>query len=60
MEKLGSHGIRFWTQVVLLPGVNDEKVLEETLHTLHQMDHMINGIAVVPVGLTKHRLNLLI
>lgn len=57
MEEMADWGIRFWTQVVVIPGWNDGEVLDDTLKTLHEMD-MVNGIAVVPVGLTRHRMNL--
>lgn len=59
MRELGAHGIRFHTQVVMSPGVNDGKVLEQTLSDLYAMGETVGGCSVVPVGLTefsKHHL----
>ena len=59
MRELGEHGIRFHTQVVMSPGVNDGKVLEQTLGDLYAMGDTVGGCSVVPVGLTefsKHHL----
>ena len=59
MRELGGHGIRFHTQVVMSPGVNDGQVLEQTLTDLYAMGETVGGCSVVPVGLTefsKHHL----
>jgi putative radical SAM enzyme (TIGR03279 family) len=59
MRELGEHGIRFHTQVVMSPGVNDGKVLAQTLADLYGMGDTVGGCSVVPVGLTefsKHHL----
>jgi putative radical SAM enzyme (TIGR03279 family) len=59
MRHLGEHGIRFHTQVVMSPGVNDGRVLEETLGDLYAFGDVVGGCSVVPVGLTefsKHHL----
>jgi putative radical SAM enzyme (TIGR03279 family) len=59
MRELGEHGIRFHTQVVMSPGVNDGKVLAQTLADLYAMGETVGGCSVVPVGLTefsKHHL----
>ena len=59
MRHLGSHGIEFHTQVVMSPGVNDGRVLEQTLTDLYAFGDMVGGCSVVPVGLTefsKHHL----
>ena len=53
------HGIRFHTQVVMSPGVNDGPVLERTLADLYQLGDPVLSVSVVPVGLTtfsKHDL----
>jgi putative radical SAM enzyme (TIGR03279 family) len=55
MRDLGEKGISFWTQIVLIPEWNDGEVLVDTLSTLHNMSDIVLGIAVVPIGLTKHR-----
>jgi putative radical SAM enzyme (TIGR03279 family) len=54
-----AHGIRFHTQIVLSPGVNDGDVLERTLLDLWSMGEAVLSVSVVPVGLTtfsKHHL----
>lgn len=54
MEYLGRSGIRFHTQIVLCKGINDGDVLKETIEKLSTMG-TVDTIAIVPVGLTKHR-----
>lgn len=46
------------TQIVLLPGINDGAVLEQSLKDLYQFRDVILSVAIVPVGLTKHRAHL--
>jgi len=58
MKYLTDNGIELHTQIVLCPGYNDGKVLEETVTTLRQLHPMVRSVAVVPVGLTGHRENL--
>lgn len=56
---LAEHGIRFHTQVVLQPGVNDGAVLEQSLGDLYGLADAVLSVSVVPVGLTefsKHQL----
>jgi putative radical SAM enzyme (TIGR03279 family) len=55
IDRLGGAGIRFHTQVVIVPGYNDGPVLEETLNELSLRDATILSVSVVPVGLTAHR-----
>jgi putative radical SAM enzyme (TIGR03279 family) len=53
------HGIKFHTQIVMSPGVNDGEVLRQTLRELYEFGPAIIGCSVVPVGLTefsKHHL----
>jgi putative radical SAM enzyme (TIGR03279 family) len=45
-------GIRFHTQIVLQPGVNDGPVLERSLEDLYALGAAVLTAAVVPVGLT--------
>jgi putative radical SAM enzyme (TIGR03279 family) len=47
--------IRMHTQIVLCPGYNDGKELENTIRDLYKFYPYISSIAVVPVGLTMHR-----
>lgn len=48
-------GISFHTQVVVCPGINDKRILEQSLRDLLDLGTEIRSIAVVPVGLTRHR-----
>lgn len=52
---LTRHRIEIHTQIVLCPGFNDGKVLVETVEKLSEFYPQLNSIAVVPLGLTKHR-----
>ena len=54
MEKMRDYGIKLHTQVVMCKGINDGEVLRETVEKLGKLDNVLS-IAVVPVGLTKHR-----
>lgn len=57
MKKLGENGIKMHTQLVVVPDVNDGKVLEDSIRGLHSMEGVLS-VAVVPVGLTEHRATL--
>ena len=46
--------IRVHTQIVLCPGYNDGKELQNTIRDLHKLYPYVASIAVVPVGLTMH------
>ena len=54
LRQFAEHGIRFHTQVVMSPGVNDGPVLEQTLGELYQFGPAVLGCSVVPVGLTEY------
>lgn len=59
LTELASHGIRFHTQIVMSPGVNDGDVMEATLGDLYALGAPVLSCSVVPVGLTefsKHHL----
>jgi putative radical SAM enzyme (TIGR03279 family) len=47
--------IRMHIQIVLCPGFNDKKELQSTIKDIHKFYPYVSSIAVVPVGLTKHR-----
>ncbi len=47
--------IRLHTQIVIIPGVNDGEELSKTIRELYKFYPYVASIAVVPVGLTKHR-----
>jgi len=55
LRVLAEGGITLHTQVVLCPGINDGIVLEKTLQDLVSLYPAVASIAVVPVGLTRHR-----
>jgi putative radical SAM enzyme (TIGR03279 family) len=55
---LTKNGIELNCQIVLCPGLNDESYLEQTINDLKSYYPMVKSIAIVPVGLTKHRKNL--
>jgi putative radical SAM enzyme (TIGR03279 family) len=55
MDTLLTAGIKLHTQVVVCPGINDGAVLEKTIRGLHDRSPGVLSLAVVPVGLTKHR-----
>lgn len=48
-------GLSIKAQIVVCPGLNDGMQLEKTLSDLSALYPSIKSIAVVPVGLTKHR-----
>ena len=58
IRKLGENGIIMHTQIVLCPGINDGKALKDTLIQLADLYPAVQTVAIVPVGLTKHRDNL--
>lgn len=47
--------ITMHTQVVLCPGINDGRYLEQTVNELAKLHPAVQSLAVVPVGLTEHR-----
>ncbi|NLW10474.1 MAG: DUF512 domain-containing protein, partial [Clostridiaceae bacterium] len=55
LQKLAAAGIALNCQLVLVPGVNDGVVLEQTLTDLAALGDNILSIAMVPVGVTRYR-----
>jgi putative radical SAM enzyme (TIGR03279 family) len=55
IEYLIKGGIELHTQIVLCQGINDGPIFEKTVNDLKQFYPGVRSIAVVPVGLTKHR-----
>jgi putative radical SAM enzyme (TIGR03279 family) len=51
---LGKAGIQVHAQIVLCPGLNDGETLERTARDLADVDHVVESIAVVPVGISDH------
>lgn len=52
---LADHAIQMHAQIVLCPGYNDGAVLRQTLEQLALYYPAVQSVAVVPVGLTRHR-----
>jgi putative radical SAM enzyme (TIGR03279 family) len=55
MKELAASRITMHTQVVLCPGINDGDNLEKTVAALASLHPWVASLAVVPVGLTRHR-----
>jgi putative radical SAM enzyme (TIGR03279 family) len=53
LARLAEGGIQFHCQMVVVPGLNDETILEESLQDLWNMGSAVLSTAVVPVGLTQ-------
>lgn len=58
IDFLARHNITMHVQIVLCPGWNDGEILQDTIATLKSFYPACASIAIVPVGLTKHRENL--
>ena len=58
MKRLADAHIEMNCQIVLCPGINDGKELDRTIKELAQLYPYVNSVAIVPVGITKHRENL--
>ncbi|MFC1608232.1 DUF512 domain-containing protein [Candidatus Latescibacterota bacterium] len=55
INRLVGAGIKLHTQVVVCPGVNDGDILLQTIGDLSELYPGVASLAVVPVGLTRHR-----
>jgi putative radical SAM enzyme (TIGR03279 family) len=55
LRMLAAAGIVMHTQVVLCPGLNDGLELERTVAELAALYPAVQSLAIVPVGLTRHR-----
>jgi len=53
LTRLAAGGIRFHCQMVIVPGLNDGDVLEQSLTDLWSFGDAVMTVAVVPVGLTQ-------
>jgi putative radical SAM enzyme (TIGR03279 family) len=58
LRTLARAGIRMHTQAVVVPGFNDGEALDRTVTDLASLYPAVQSLAVVPVGLTKHRTDL--
>lgn len=55
LRELADAGITMHTQVVLCPGLNDGAHLEKTVRDLSGLYPRVASLAIVPLGLTRHR-----
>ncbi len=55
LNRLRDEGLKFHCQLVLCPGLNDGEHLKKSLDDLMALTPAAQSVAVVPVGLTKHR-----
>jgi len=55
IDRLAAEGIEMHTQLVICPGWNDGAILTKSIRELAERHPHVATIAVVPVGLTKHR-----
>lgn len=53
LTRLAEGGIQFHSQMVVVPGLNDGAVLEESLTDLWNLGDAVLSAAVVPVGITQ-------
>lgn len=51
--RLAEGGIQFHSQMVVVPGLNDGEVLEQSLTDLWNMGDAVLSVALVPVGVTQ-------
>lgn len=59
LKRFSDAGIDMNCQIVLIPGINDGDNLERTLRDLSALHPNVSSVAVVPVGLTKYRKDLI-
>lgn len=55
MKLFSENNIHMNCQIVLCPGVNDKEELERTVFDIRKLYPYVDSLAIVPVGLTKHR-----
>src|SRR3954468_12638850 len=53
LTRLAAGGIQFHCQMVIVPGLNDGAVLEQSLTDLWNLGDAVLSVAIVPVGLTQ-------
>jgi putative radical SAM enzyme (TIGR03279 family) len=53
LTRLAAHGIQFHCQMVIVPGLNDGAVLEQSLIDMWALGEAVLSVAIVPVGLTQ-------
>lgn len=55
LQRLIQGGIEIHAQIVVCEGINDGEELTKSINGLYSLHPGIGSVAVVPVGLTKHR-----
>lgn len=55
LKKLAEAGISLKAQIVIVPGVNDGEELKNTIEDLFSLYPQLEGVACVPVGVTRYR-----
>ena len=55
LKRLRDHGIQFHGQIVLCPGINDGEILKKTIEDFSSLFPSALSLAIVPIGLTRHR-----
>ncbi|MEG0772246.1 DUF512 domain-containing protein [Clostridium sp.] len=58
LKKLAEAHIKINTQIVCCPGLNDNEELVKTVEDLYKLYPSVENVAIVPLGVTKHRDNL--
>ncbi len=58
LKRLSEAGIKINTQIVCCPGLNDNEELVKTVEDLEKLYPNVENVAIVPLGVTKHRENL--
>ncbi len=53
LTRLAEGGIQFHGQMVIVPGLNDGAILEESLSDLWNLGDAVMSVALVPVGVTQ-------
>ena len=53
LTRLAAGGIQFHGQMVIVPGLNDGDVLEQSLTDLYNLGDAMMSVALVPVGVTQ-------
>jgi len=58
IQEMADHKIDMLTQIVLCPDLNDGAYLTKSIEDLVEFYPSVRAVAIVPVGLTKHRIGL--
>ena len=53
LSRLAAGGIQFHCQMVVVPGLNDGDILEQSLRDLWNLGEAVISVALVPVGVTQ-------